>query len=107
MPFHEPITDVYEPTGAMAGMPDSAFWFTANMLYYLFWLNILLGVFNALPAVPLDGGYPYRDAWDTIIKKLKPHLDEKQRENAVNGITVYTALFIFFTFVWILIIPYF
>jgi len=107
MPFHEPITDVYEPTGALGGMPQSAFWFTANLLYYLFWLNILLGVFNALPAVPLDGGYPYRDAWDTLIKKLKPHLSDKQRENTVNGITVYTALFIFFIFVWILIVPYF
>jgi membrane-associated protease RseP (regulator of RpoE activity) len=107
LPFHEPITDVYEPEGALGGMPESGFWFTANLLYYLFWLNILLGVFNALPAVPLDGGYSYRDAWDTMIKKLKPHLDDEQRENAVNGITVYTALFIFFIFVWILIVPYF
>jgi membrane-associated protease RseP (regulator of RpoE activity) len=106
LPFHEPLINVYEPTGSLAAIPEPIFWILANVLYYLFWLNILLGAFNAIPAVPLDGGYPYRDALDTIVKKLRPHLDKDQRESTVNTLTAYTALLILFIFIWILAVPY-
>ncbi|UCH89959.1 MAG: site-2 protease family protein [Thermoplasmata archaeon] len=106
MPFHDPLTDMYEVEGPLAGMPEGMFWGLANMFYYLFWLNILVGIFNALPAVPLDGGYPYRDAWDSLLKRVFKNKDKKTREGMVGRITIYTALLILFLLLWTLFIPY-
>jgi membrane-associated protease RseP (regulator of RpoE activity) len=105
LPFHEPLTDLYEPQGALGALPAPLFWFLANLLYYCFWLNLLVGVFNALPAVPLDGGYPYRDAWDTILAKLGV-FNKENREETVGRITVYTALMILLLLTWTITVPY-
>ncbi|OGS42441.1 MAG: hypothetical protein A3K67_02010, partial [Euryarchaeota archaeon RBG_16_62_10] len=60
-PIRSPVTDLYEPAGNLAWMPDIAFWVLANSLYWVFWLNLMVGLTNVLPAVPLDGGYIFRD----------------------------------------------
>jgi membrane-associated protease RseP (regulator of RpoE activity) len=106
MPFQEPLTDVYEITGSLGAMPEGMFWFLANLFYYLFWINILVGIFNALPAVPLDGGYPFRDAWDTILKRIPRYKDTERREIVVNKITFWTAMLILFLLMWTILITY-
>jgi membrane-associated protease RseP (regulator of RpoE activity) len=105
LPFHKPLTDAYEPQGAWKTLPPEAFWVLANMFYYLFWLNFLIGTFNALPAVPLDGGFLFRDGVDTIIGKLKRNLRKEQREYYVRAITHTVAIFILLLIVWQLIAP--
>ncbi len=64
-PIQEPATDFYAITGPWSALPPWAFWFLANIAYWMFWLNLMLGATNALPAIPLDGGYVFRDglAW--------------------------------------------
>lgn len=69
MPFHDPLTDIYEIKGPLSIIPEPAFWFITNTIFYTFWLNILLGLFNALPMVPLDGGFVFRDTVVLLIKK--------------------------------------
>ena len=44
---------------ALAFLPISNPW-TANMLAYTFWMNLVLGGFNLLPGFPMDGGRIFR-----------------------------------------------
>lgn len=60
-PVVSPATDLYEPSGLFSSLPTGAFWILVNMVYWLFWTNLLVGLANALPAIPFDGGYALRD----------------------------------------------
>lgn len=54
------ITGVFEPMGWAEPLGDRFFWI-ANMLLWIGWINLYAGLFNCLPAVPLDGGHIFRD----------------------------------------------
>jgi membrane-associated protease RseP (regulator of RpoE activity) len=56
-PVTPPATDLYDP----GGVPDAAYWTLVNILYFVFWGNVMLGFANAMPALPFDGGYMFRD----------------------------------------------
>jgi membrane-associated protease RseP (regulator of RpoE activity) len=43
-------------------VPSDIYWVVVNVFYWLFWANFLLGIANALPALPFDGGFVLRDA---------------------------------------------
>lgn len=58
-PAPQTFHDVYDPQGFWEDR-EGAFWVTFNSLYWLFWLNVVLGTFNALPLGPLDGGQMFR-----------------------------------------------
>jgi membrane-associated protease RseP (regulator of RpoE activity) len=107
MPFHDPLTDIYEVHGLMSILPENVFWFLANTVFYIFWLNILLGLFNALPMIPLDGGFVFRDAMVLILGKIFKEKDEEElekRAKTISKIASYTVLFFILTsimFPWI------
>ncbi len=54
------ITAVFEPTGFAEPLGHRFFWI-ANLLLWIGWINLYAGLFNCLPAVPLDGGHIFRD----------------------------------------------
>lgn len=54
------ITGVFEPTGWAEPLGHRFFWI-ANLLLWIGWINLYAGLFNCLPAVPLDGGHIFRD----------------------------------------------
>lgn len=60
-PVLPPATDLYEPGGLASALPDGAFWGIVNILYWVFWGNVMLGLANAMPALPFDGGYLFKD----------------------------------------------
>ncbi len=74
-------------------------------MYWLFWLNLMVGLTNALPAVPLDGGYIFKDSLDGIIAKVRRKLNEQERERYVRVISLSIAFFVLFLFLWQLIGP--
>lgn len=45
-----------EVSGPMAALPAPVFFGIATLLYWIVWIDLMLGTFNALPAGPLDGG---------------------------------------------------
>ena len=105
LPFHSPLTDLYEVEGPLGVLPNDLFWIFANAFYYLFWINLLVGTFNALPMKPLDGGYVFKDGIDSVIKRIKKGLSEAKRERYVNLLSNFIAFFFFLLILWTLIVP--
>ena len=55
---------------ALAFLPITNPW-TANMLAYTFWMNIVLGGFNLLPGFPMDGGRIFRSVARIFTTRAK------------------------------------
>ena len=94
MPFHDPLTDIYDVKGPLSIIPEPAFWFIANTLFYTFWLNILLGLFNALPMVPLDGGFVFRDATVLILRKFFKDRPEEKLEKTAKTVSTTASILV-------------
>jgi membrane-associated protease RseP (regulator of RpoE activity) len=67
-PVLSPASDLYEPTGALSFLPNDVYWVLVNLLYWIFWGNMMVGLANALPALPLDGGNVFRDLLRWSVK---------------------------------------
>lgn len=55
-----PYNEMFTIGGPLAVLPAPIFFGLAAFLYWVVWLNLMLGTFNALPAGPLDGGQMFR-----------------------------------------------
>lgn len=104
-PMPANLAEIFVPVGIFSWMSASTFWIVANCLYWIFWINLMVGMTNALPAVPLDGGFLYRDWIDSLVAKFKKGWDQKERDKLVNPITMTTSLFVLFLILWQLIGP--
>ena len=67
-PVVSPSADLYEPTGALGFVPHQVYWIMVNLSYWLFWANLMVGLANALPALPMDGGYVLGDIFKRIAQ---------------------------------------
>ncbi|MCK4266134.1 MAG: site-2 protease family protein, partial [Thermoplasmata archaeon] len=104
-PVQGAAVDFYEITGFWSNIPGWMFWILANAVYWVFWLNLMIGLTNALPAVPLDGGYIFKDWLDSFFQKFKSFQDAEQRTKAVDKIVIALALTILFLILWQVIGP--
>ena len=104
-PVRSPVTDLYEPAGGLAWMPDSAFWLVTNSLYWIFWLNLMIGLTNVLPAVPLDGGYIFRDGLDYLVDRKGTKYTKEKRDQLVGTISIALALTVLALILWQLVGP--
>jgi len=83
-PIDAPLSNMYAATGIWGALPNGAFWILANSLYWIFWINLMVGLTNALPAIPLDGGYLFKDWADSILLRLKKNSTKEQREKVLT-----------------------
>ena len=102
LPVDGPMSEIYS-FGALDFLPPSVFWVLANSFYWIFWLNLMVGITNALPAIPLDGGFIFRDALSWGIQKLKKGTDREKIDKIAGNISTAAAFFILFLILWQLI----
>ncbi len=76
--------NVYIPAFYAEPFAPDIFWVAANILFWIFWINLAVGITNILPMLPLDGGHIFRDAAGGVYQKLRPGLATERRERLVN-----------------------
>lgn len=103
-PMEGLATQFYVVQGPMAALGDS-FWALANAAYWLMWLNLMLGMTNALPAVPLDGGYLFRDGLHALIARVRGGMAAERREKVVRNVSYGFAFLILGLILWQFIGP--
>jgi membrane-associated protease RseP (regulator of RpoE activity) len=54
---------------AMWNVPFPYYWLVIQLLFWCGWWNLVVGTFNALPLVPLDGGYIMKEGVDRLLDK--------------------------------------
>lgn len=104
-PVPDSISGLFAVEGALSALPQDVFWILANSFYWIFWINIMVGMTNALPAVPLDGGYLFRDFLDSVISRFKKNATKEERERYVSKITITLALIVLLLIPWQIIGP--
>ena len=60
--FETPETIYYQ-------VPFEGFWGVVNLLFWCAWININVGIFNAIPMIPLDGGYIFKEGVDRLLDR--------------------------------------
>ena len=104
-PIRSPVTEIYHTSGALAWMPSTPFYLIANSLYWIFWLNLMVGLTNVLPAVPLDGGYIFRDFIDYMLSRTGREYSKAQRDKVVSSVVTAFALLVLGLIVWQIVGP--
>jgi len=106
-PIYSPFTDSYIITGPLSFIPSNVFWAILNALYWIFWLNLAVGLFNVLPMIPLDGGFLFNDALGSFIRRVKKGLSDERREKIVKNVSLVTSLLILFIVLFPWLVKYF
>jgi len=96
-PLVTPYNDFYVTKGIVSLLPHDVFWGLINALYWIFWLNFAVGIFNVLPIFPLDGGYLLQDSIDSILDRLSINTKMKEKivKAVVSCISIITLLLVF------------
>ncbi len=80
--------------------PQWLFW-VLNTLYWVGWINFYVGLFNCLPAIPLDGGRVFHEVFSRILVR---RYGERGEEISMQIVKVF-AFIVFFSILLSIAIP--
>ena len=106
-PLVAPYNQGYLITGPLSIIPAEIFWPLTNLIYWVFWLNLIVGFFNILPMVPLDGGFLFSDGLRSILDRFKQRISEERREQIVRNVTMVISFIILFIIILPWLVKYF
>ncbi|MDG6243230.1 MAG: site-2 protease family protein [Methanolobus sp.] len=101
--FSGTLAQFYEPVGWAEPFGMGVFWL-ANALLWIGWLNFYVGLFNCLPAVPLDGGHIFRDYTNAFIYRITGNEEKAERLSIL--IAASFAMLILLSFLFMIFGPY-
>jgi membrane-associated protease RseP (regulator of RpoE activity) len=81
--FNGVVANFYTATGPLSVLGTGAVLLLANVLYWMAWINLIIGQFNCVPAYPLDGGHLLRTSTEAIVSRL-PVPDARSVTSAVT-----------------------
>lgn len=106
-PLTSPFIDSYNIAGPLGAIPTGLFWIIVIALYWIAWLNLMVGIFNILPMIPLDGGYLFSDAIRSIVKRIKKDISDEKSNKIVGKVSLVVSLFILFIILAPILLKYF
>ncbi|MEA3324608.1 MAG: site-2 protease family protein [Euryarchaeota archaeon] len=92
----------YEPVGWAAGYGVLVFWI-ASALLWIGWINFYAGLFNCLPAIPMDGGHVFKDIIHSLFGRV---ISDHYAEQLSKSIAVAFAVLILVSFIFMIFGPY-
>ncbi|MGA7861238.1 MAG: site-2 protease family protein [Thermoplasmata archaeon] len=104
-PIQGASVSFFRATGPLAGLGVGNVLILVNMLYWLTWMNLLLGLSNALPLIPLDGNLLFRDWVSGIAARVRKSWTTAQLDTFSGQMTVAASLIIVFLLLWQFVAP--
>lgn len=105
----QPVTgasvNFFQAAGPLATLGTGNVLILVNLLYWLTWMNLLLGLSNALPLIPLDGNLLFRDWVSAIAARFRKSWTAAQLENFSGRMTIAASLLIVFLLLWQFVAP--
>ncbi|HLF17010.1 MAG TPA: site-2 protease family protein, partial [Candidatus Thermoplasmatota archaeon] len=93
-----PYLSTYLPAFYDTPFDGDLYWPLATMVFWIFWINLMVGLTNVLPMMPLDGGHIFRDAMGGLFEKARPGMDASRRERLVGRTSTTVSLVILAAF---------
>jgi membrane-associated protease RseP (regulator of RpoE activity) len=104
-PVQGSATMFYHSTGVLSGVDVGGLWIGVNLFYWLAWMNLLLGLSNALPIFPFDGGLLFREFSASIIGRFRRGWETARRDRAATQAATVASLLVVFLIVWLFVGP--
>lgn len=79
------------------------FWMFVTLMYWLFWLDILLAISNALPTYVLDGGFIFAGGVSWLLERLGVR-DEARRERMTDSVAGSVSTLTLFLFMLVIVV---
>ncbi|RQD82533.1 MAG: PDZ domain-containing protein [Methanocalculus sp. MSAO_Arc2] len=80
-------------------VPFDRFWSVIHLLFWIGWINIMVGIFNALPMLPLDGGHILREGLNRLLER-------RGLSRYVDGIVASVSWAVLFMLMTPILLPY-
>jgi len=104
-PVSGSTTNYFHLTGALTGADPNTFWVGMNVLYWIAWMSLLLGLSNALPLIPLDGGLLFHDFSASLAARFKKGWSSARLDEFGSRAAIISSVLVLVLLAWQFIVP--